>query len=94
MPQADRETAGGYFIWLTLPHGLDAKVIEKRALHEEGLIVAPGPLFRIGDKEATEKARFESDIRLCFAWAEEEELAEGVRWLARLIKRALAEKSS
>lgn len=91
MPQADRNVAGGYFLWLTLPNNLSAQDIAKRALHEEGLVIGPGPLFEVQGDESS-KGSFDSDLRLSFAWADEDLLAEGIHRLASVIKRALAEK--
>ncbi|AEO70926.1 uncharacterized protein THITE_2056168 [Thermothielavioides terrestris NRRL 8126] len=77
---------GGYFVWLTLPAGVDAAAVAERA-REENLIVAPGRLFEVsGDEEA---ARFPRHIRLCFSWEEEENLVKGVRRLGRVLRRML-----
>jgi DNA-binding transcriptional MocR family regulator len=90
IPKADKEIAGGYFIWCTLPEPLSASEITEKALHEEGLTVIDGPRFQVvGDEEAKEN-RFERDIRLCFAWEKEELLEEGVKRLARVITNELA----
>ncbi len=91
MPQVNRDVGGGYFVWLTLPKNLNAQEVAKQTLHEEGLVVGPGPLFEAqGDKAS--KGKFDSDIRLSFAWADEDLLAEGIDRLASVIKRALNEK--
>ena len=92
IPQADKEVAGGYFIWLHLPESLDAEVIAKRASDEERLLVARGPQFKVQGDETMERGQFEHDLRLSFAWADEEALAEGVERLGKVIKRALAEQ--
>ena len=91
MPQTNREVAGGYFVWLTLPNNLSAQEIAKKTLHEEGLVVGPGPLFEAQGDEAN-KGKFDSDIRLSFAWANEDLLAEGIHRLASVIRKALSEK--
>lgn len=91
--------AGGYFIWVCLPDGMDAKEIAQRALQEENLRVAEGDLFRVEgddddttDRPATAAAGcphndFGRYIRVCFAWEEEERLSEGIQRLARVIAR-------
>merc|ERR1711939_1039454 len=88
MPQANRDVAGGYFVWLRLPGGLVADVISKRAL-AEGLIIITGPSFRVEGDEATPETRFDRDIRLCFAWESKDLLEEGVVILARVIRSSL-----
>ena len=89
IPKADKEIAGGYFIWCTLPEPLSASEITKKALHE-GLTVIDGPRFRVVGDEEEKETRFERDIRLCFAWENEELLEEGVQRLARVIASDLA----
>ncbi|KAF2120152.1 pyridoxal phosphate-dependent transferase [Lophiotrema nucula] len=84
LPQADRDVVGGYFIWLTLPKQLKGAVVASRAKEEENLIVAEGSIFEVpGDNQ---HAHFENDLRLCFAWEEEDALAEGIKRLARVIR--------
>ncbi|KAF2756894.1 PLP-dependent transferase [Pseudovirgaria hyperparasitica] len=87
LPQTDREVVGGYFIWLTLPHKLDSDELVKRATEEENLVVAGGRLFEVpGD---TQNADFSNDIRLCFAWEDEDRLREGIERLATVIRGML-----
>ncbi|KAF2194499.1 PLP-dependent transferase [Zopfia rhizophila CBS 207.26] len=84
LPQMDRDVVGGYFIWLTLPPPLKGTVVAQRAKDEENLVVAQGEIFEVpGD---TEHAHFENDLRVCFAWEQEEKLAEGIERLARVIR--------
>lgn len=88
MPQPDKDVAGGYFVWLELPEPLVAEEIAKLALHEEGVIISEGPKYQVtGDRAIT--SRFERNVRLCFAYADEELLEEGVRRLADVISREL-----
>jgi DNA-binding transcriptional MocR family regulator len=47
IPQTDREVAGGYFIWLTLPSPLKGAVVAQRAKEEENLAVAKGEMFEV-----------------------------------------------
>jgi DNA-binding transcriptional MocR family regulator len=87
--QASTTVAGGYFIWITLPSPLLAADVVARAQKEENLRLAPGTQFQVqGDPEAAND-RFASHIRLCFAWEEPRHLTEGVRRLARVLKRSL-----
>ncbi|EXJ61706.1 hypothetical protein A1O7_02135 [Cladophialophora yegresii CBS 114405] len=89
MPQADRDVAGGYFIWLTLPGSVDSTRIYKRALEEENVTIISGPLFKVDGDEHNKQTRFEKDLRLCYAWEDEDVLEEGVIRLARVIRREM-----
>lgn len=80
-----KETYGGYFLWLTLPEGFEAKEITERALREENLIIAPGNSFEVaGDEEAV---TFSRNLRLTFSWEEEADLVEGIERLGRVLRR-------
>ncbi|KAJ5767323.1 uncharacterized protein N7511_004939 [Penicillium nucicola] len=80
--------AGGYFIWITLPRGVRASDVVERAQTEEQLRLAAGDLFQIpGDPQA---GTFSDRLRLCFAWEELRHLDEGVRRLARVLKRIIS----
>ncbi|KAL1998123.1 hypothetical protein VTN02DRAFT_6819 [Thermoascus thermophilus] len=92
LPSTTGNIAGGYFLWLHLPRPLRASDLARRALEEENLQLAPGDLFAVSGDPATvddDHNRFEDAVRLCFAWEEPGRLAEGVRRLARVARRAL-----
>ncbi|KAK3906017.1 pyridoxal phosphate-dependent transferase [Staphylotrichum tortipilum] len=82
------EMFGGYFVWLTLPGGLDAEEVAERARVEEELVIAPGRLFEVSGDEGA--ARFPGNVRLCFSWEEEENIVEGVVRFGRVLRRMLA----
>jgi len=83
LAQADREVVGGYFIWLRLPPRITASLLSRRAKDTQNLVVAEGALFEVpGD---TEHTSFSHELRLCFAWEEEEKLTEGIKRLASLV---------
>ena len=85
LPQPNRDIVGGYFVWITLPEGLDADEVAAHAKEEEALIVAQGSLFGVyGDTKAVDLTR---GIRLCFAWEDEQFLTDGVERLARVVRR-------
>ncbi|RMZ92087.1 hypothetical protein DV736_g647, partial [Chaetothyriales sp. CBS 134916] len=88
MPQSDKAITGGYFIWLTLPLPLTADAISEQALKEESLTVIPGSRFRVQGDEANPHTKFDHDIRVCFAWEEEDLLSEGILRLANVVRRA------
>ncbi|KAF4125371.1 Aspartate/methionine/tyrosine aminotransferase [Geosmithia morbida] len=76
---------GGYFIWFTLEDGLSAKLVADVAMEEENLIVGSGDIFEVhGDEDG---ARFDSEIRLCFSWVDEEDLIEGTKRLGEVLGR-------
>lgn len=40
LPQTDRDIVGGYFIWLTLPDGMEGGALVERAREDENVVVA------------------------------------------------------
>ncbi|KAK7748924.1 Valine--pyruvate aminotransferase [Cytospora paraplurivora] len=83
--RAGKEYYGGYFVWIAFPHGPAAEDIATRAKEEENLVVPPGRLFAVkGDEKSV---RFLNNIRLCFAWEDEEDLVEGVARLGRVVEK-------
>jgi DNA-binding transcriptional MocR family regulator len=93
LPQTGREVVGGYFIWLRLPKGVKAQDVARRAKEAENMIVPEGALFEVPGDAENANTSFPYDIRLCFAWEEEEQLTEAVERLARVI-RALQDSES
>ncbi|KAK5945680.1 Valine--pyruvate aminotransferase [Knufia obscura] len=89
VPQPDKEVAGGYFIWLTLPKELDGEEIRRRAQEEEELTICSGAQSRVQGDEADEAKQFNHNLRLCFAYADFDVLDEGVERLARVVKASL-----
>ncbi|KAM4055692.1 aminotransferase class I and II domain-containing protein [Hirsutella rhossiliensis] len=88
-----KDVYGGYFIWLTSrPGQLPAsRLVADAALDEANLVIAPGNIFEVHGDER--RARFDRDIRLCFAWEAEDDLVEGVRRLGHLLERMQNNKS-
>ncbi|KAH8898965.1 PLP-dependent transferase [Thozetella sp. PMI_491] len=88
---AKNATAGGFFTYLELPEDLPpARTVAAVALKEKLLRIAFGHMFTVtGDAESVVRAEasggFASCVRLCWAWHEEAEIAEGVRRLANTI---------
>jgi 2-aminoadipate transaminase len=86
MPDGVRWTrpAGGFFLWLTLPEPLEAEAVLADAASltaERGVIFTPGARFF-----AEEGGR--CNLRLPFSFLSEEQMAEGVRVLAEVIRGA------
>jgi DNA-binding transcriptional MocR family regulator len=86
----DDEIYGGYFLWFTLPHGMAAKELAHAALKEEDIVIGHGNLFEVSGDETT---KFDSEVRLCFAWEPEEKMVDGIRRLGGLIQRMKDEKA-
>ncbi|QVQ54643.1 PLP-dependent aminotransferase family protein [Spiractinospora alimapuensis] len=74
--------AGGFFVWLTLPEGLDSKAMLPLAVNERVAYV-PGTGFY-----ANEEGR--RNMRLSFCYPTPEQIREGVRRLSGVIEREIA----
>lgn len=74
--------AGGLFLWLTLPEGLDSTALLKTALAEERVAFVPGASFY-------PRGGGERTCRLNFSYAGPDVIEEGIRRLARVVERAL-----
>jgi 2-aminoadipate transaminase len=79
MPVGARWTSpqGGVFSWLTLPDGVDAVDLAKRAV-ERGVAIVPGSLFFPDDRGG-------DNVRLSFSLVEEAAIDDGIERLAALV---------
>jgi 2-aminoadipate transaminase len=79
MPEGARWTQprGGFFSWLTLPHGADTVELARSAA-EERVGIVPGTLFFPDGRGA-------SDLRLSFSLVDETQIGEGIDRLAALV---------
>lgn len=68
---------GGFFLWLTLPDGIDSRALFPLAL-EEGVAYVPGPAFSVG-------GRFANALRLAFSAEDPARTLLGVQRLRRAI---------
>ncbi|MCW8087521.1 aminotransferase-like domain-containing protein [Sabulicella glaciei] len=74
---------GGFFIWATLPHGVDAAALLRGAL-ERNIAFVPGqPFFADGSGSNT--------LRLSFSLADQQTSARGIAALCALVEERLAE---
>ena len=74
LPDATFQTpGGGYYFWLKLPEGVDAKALEHCAL-DAGVTMRSGPAF-------SGHGLFANCLRICFALSEPDEITEGLRRL-------------
>ena len=74
---------GGMFVWLTLPPGCDSTALLERSIVEARLAFVPGRAF-FADRQG------ENSLRLSFSLASEQQLADGIARLGRLIPAALS----
>lgn len=74
--------AGGFFVWVTLPDGIDTYPLLQRAI-DAGVVFIPGAAFSPSDEPS-------HNLRLAFSAVSGEEIAEGVRRLAPVLREALA----
>lgn len=71
---------GGMFVWLTLPQGMDAQVLLKKALAEEKLAFVPGAAFH-GNGGG------QNTLRLSFSTCAPDVIEDGMMRLSALIAR-------
>ena len=74
---------GGFFIWLTLPDGMDAGRMLPQA-RERGVEYLPG-------HTSYTDGRGKNQIRLSFSFAQDDRIAEGIRILAGVIEGEMRE---
>jgi len=68
---------GGFYLWLTLPEGLDSKEMLPRAITEL-VAYTPGTAFY-------SNGQGRANLRLAFCFPEPEFITEGIKRLARVI---------
>jgi 2-aminoadipate transaminase len=73
--------AGGFYVWLTLPEGLDSKVMQPRALNAR-IAYVPGVGFYADGQGGR-------DMRLSYCFPEPDRIREGVRRLAGVVEAEL-----
>jgi 2-aminoadipate transaminase len=74
---------GGLFLWVTMPDGIDCNELLKDAIHENVAFV-PGDCFYPGGSDG------HRNMRLNFSNATPEQIREGIRRLAKVVKAQLA----
>lgn len=72
---------GGFFVWLSLPGGVDTYPLLHEAI-EAGVVFIPGAAFSPSDEPSNK-------LRLAFSAVSETDIAEGVRRLAPVLRRAV-----
>ena len=79
--------AGGLFLWVTLPHGMDTAQLFKAAV-EQNVAFVPGDCFYAPNGNQDEAMRH---MRLNFSAAPPEQIREGIRRLSIAVKRQMEE---
>jgi len=76
------EPEGGFFVWVTLPEGVDTYPLLYDAI-DAGVVFIPGAAFSPSDEPSNQ-------LRLAFSAVPEEAIREGVRRLAPVLEKAMA----
>lgn len=79
--------AGGLFLWVTLPHGMDTEKLFKAAV-EQNVAFVPGDCFYAPNGDQDEAMRH---MRLNFSAAPPEQIREGIRRLSVAVKLQMEE---
>ncbi|EFR04094.1 aminotransferase [Nannizzia gypsea CBS 118893] len=90
--------SGGYFFWLRLPPGIEAKRVTKIAAEELNLQVADGEGSKVTGAGAEPDYDYantdeplDSFVRICLAYVDEDLLEEGIQRLAQAVEKAKLE---
>jgi 2-aminoadipate transaminase len=75
------EPAGGMFIWVKLPAGIDSMLLLDKAIAENVAFVPGAPFFANDPQSNT--------LRLSFVTVSQEKIREGIAKLGALIKREI-----
>ncbi|KAK6351196.1 hypothetical protein TWF718_004366 [Orbilia javanica] len=82
---------GGYFVWVKLPEGYDARIIAKMAV-ERGVKVGGGDGFEVPVVKGVGEQNFmgwgDRYLRLSVSYLEEEDIKEGVRVLGEVMRKS------
>ena len=72
---------GGFFIWVTLPEGIDAMEVFRKAVEEKVAFVPGGPFF-------TDESN-NNYMRLSYSKVPEDKIVEGVKRLGKVLRSLL-----
>ncbi|MBE7181344.1 MAG: aminotransferase class I/II-fold pyridoxal phosphate-dependent enzyme [Terriglobus roseus] len=82
--------SGGYYLYIHLPASIGVREFARLARKDENVLVGSGETFEVRGDERSVPIR--SAMRLCIAWEDEEQIAEGIRRLGRLLQRMLNDR--
>lgn len=77
---------GGFFAWVGLPRGVDAKEVVRIAATKEGVVLASGSMSECPG-EGNSMGWGDRWIRVSVSYCEGEEVVEGIRRLGRAVER-------
>lgn len=77
---------GGFFVWVTLPAGIDTYPLLYTAI-DAGVVFIPGAAFTPSDEPSNK-------LRLAFSAVSPEDIVEGVRRLAPILRTAIEENGA
>ncbi|XP_052129848.1 2-aminoadipate transaminase [Frankliniella occidentalis] len=85
--------AGGYFVWLRLPPGLDAEAVQRHARDTRRVSAFPGALFSPASASSAHgPAAGSSHLRLAIAFHDEQRLAAAARDLCSAIAELIQQR--
>jgi 2-aminoadipate transaminase len=89
MPEATFEIPeGGYYVWLTLPHGVDGDLVARSAI-DCGVTVLPGSRFFA----STDVPHPKNHLRIAYSHATTDEITDGIGRLATAFRAVTAGRS-
>ncbi|KAL4883192.1 pyridoxal phosphate-dependent transferase, partial [Aspergillus karnatakaensis] len=89
-PTNEFNQGGGFFIWLELPAPLKSHEVAAAA-REGGVVIGNGAVSALPEGNDG-LASYDNFIRLCFAWADEDRLVDGIRGLGKTLRRLIREQ--
>jgi DNA-binding transcriptional MocR family regulator len=75
---------GGFFIWVTLPEGIDTQRMLPQA-RERGVEYLPGPACYLDETSGR------NHLRLSYSFAEDDQIEPGIRIIGDIVKGELLE---
>ena len=84
---AFKTPGGGYYVWLTLPGGIDGDELARRAA-DKGVLVIPGSKFYAGSSGGfpNNEGHPRNRLRLTYSYPTEEQINEGVKRLGAVLR--------
>jgi DNA-binding transcriptional MocR family regulator len=82
--------SGGYFAWIELPEKCDVDAFALEAKKEKVATLQGGRCVA-GEADPDAAAACGRCVRVCFAYLDEDDIEEGVRRLARAVRRSVKE---
>jgi 2-aminoadipate transaminase len=82
--------SGGYYLWLTLPSGLEGDVFAARAAEAGVNLIAGSKFFANGGTYPSNRGGGRNHVRLSYSFASVEQIDDGVQRLGRIYRAALA----